>query len=113
MPSPVRRAQLSNLAAIVDIYGGFRVVVAQESTFKHHVRPGEMIFIVPNFKIREPVPWHDVPYVIERARQEIENWIATRNDPDSIEKGPIKLYRLRQLASFQRQTVNLFDIVET
>lgn len=107
------QTQSSDLAAIVDIYGGFRVVVAPARTFCHHVGPGERLFIVPGFKIREPVPWEKIPWVIATAKKQIDWWISTRNDPDEIEKGQIKLYRLRQSRSYQRETVNLYDIVET
>jgi hypothetical protein len=102
----------SDLAAIIDNYGGFRVVVAPARTFHHHIRPGEMLFQVPGFKIREPVPWEKIPWVIETARKQIEWWIRTRNDPSELEQEAIKLYRLRQLELCQR-SLDLTTIVET
>jgi hypothetical protein len=102
----------SDLAAIVDSYGGFRVVVAPARTFCHHLRPGEMLFQVPGFKIREPVPWGKIPWVIATARKRIEWWIQTRNDPADLELEPIKLYRLRQLRAFHH-CVDLTEIAET
>jgi len=105
-----RQTKPSDLAAIVDAYGGFRVVVAPARTFHHHVRPGEMLFQVPGFKIREPVPWEKIPWVIRTAQRQIEEWIRTRNEPDYPE--PIKLYQLRKLSQ-RVDTLNLHDIVET
>lgn len=105
------RTQPSDLAAIVDIYGGFRVVVAPARTFHHHVGPGELLFVVPGFKIREPVPWKKIPLVIATARKQVDWYILTRNDPN-IET-PLKLYCLRKLRAHQRKSVNLYDIVET
>ena len=103
--------ELSSVAAIVDTYGGFRVVVTQEWRFGFHLSPGEMLFVVPNFKVNEPVKWHAIPYVIKRAQKEVERFIKTRNDPELPEV--LKLYQLRQSRTYQRETVNLHDICET
>src|SRR5215475_6822454 len=106
------RTTPSDLAAIVDSYGGLRVVVAPARTFRHHVRPGEMLFQVPDFKIREPVPWEKIPYVIALAERQVAWWIRTRNDPADLELEPIRFYRLRQLRACHR-SVDLTRIVET
>ena len=103
----------SSVAGIVDPYGGLRIVVAPRSTFKHHVAEGELLFIVPNVAVREPVPYHKWPWLERVTRKHIDWWIKTRNDPDDIEKGPVKLYRLRCLRTYQQGTVDLTKVVET
>jgi hypothetical protein len=47
----------SAVAGIVDRGGGLRVVVGPRSNMRFHVAAGERLFIVPGFKVQEPVPW--------------------------------------------------------
>jgi len=108
-----QRAPKSSIAGIIDPWGGLRIVVAQPDTFKHHIAEGEMLFVVPNARVREPVPYHKLGWLERVTRKHIGWWIRTRNDPDAIEKGPVKLYRLRELRTNHRGTVNLHDVVET
>jgi hypothetical protein len=119
----------SSVAGILDTYGGLRVIVDSPQTYYHvvggkviiqkhkafdgHVRPDEMLFVVPGFKVQEPVPWDDIPWMIRRVEHHIKWWIETRNDPDIINSEPIKMYQLRCKRTYNNNTVNLYDIVET
>lgn len=48
---------LSAVAGIVDRGGGIRVVVGPRRNMILHRGPGEHLFIVPELKVQEPVPW--------------------------------------------------------
>lgn len=65
------RDALSSVAGIVDEKGGFRVVVTQLHRFKHHVGKKERLFVVPDYKVKEPVPREDVPALIERVQNHV------------------------------------------
>jgi hypothetical protein len=82
----------SAVAGILDRYGGLRVVVTEPWRMRFHVRRGELLFVVPEFKIREPVPWDYIPILIRRVELYIEWWIQTRNDPDILRLRQIKNY---------------------
>ena len=69
--------------------------------------------VVPNSKVREPVPWNDVPSIINRAERHILEWIRTRNDPDDLKHPAVALFLLRRKRTYHRETVNLYDMVET
>lgn len=101
---------LSSIAGILDIYGGYRVVVTEPWRYQFHVRADEMLFMVPGVEIQEPVAWGDIPSIIQAADNCIEEYIRTRNDPDLPTS--VKLYQLRRLRQAQRST-HLHDIVET
>jgi hypothetical protein len=77
-----------------------------------HTFPTSLL-VVPRYKVREPVPWDDVPTVIARAEAYILEWIRTRNDPDDLADPAVTLFLLRRQRSFHRESVNLLDIVET
>ena len=66
--------------------------------------------VVPRFKVKEPVPWNDIPMVIGRAELAILEWIGTRND---LSDPAIALFLLRRKRGFNRGSVHLGDIVET
>lgn len=100
----------SSVAGILDGYGGWHVVVAPRKTLKHHVRPGQIMVIVPHFKVQEPVPWNDIPMVIGRAELAILSWIGRQND---LSDPAIALFLLRRQRGFNRGSVHLGDIVET
>jgi hypothetical protein len=100
----------SSVAGILDGYGGWHTVVAPRASLKHHVRPGQIMCIVPGFKIKEPVPWNDIPMVIGRAELAILEWIGTRND---LSDPAIALFLLRRKRTYNCGSVNLYDIVET
>ena len=104
---------LSAVAAILDGYGGWHTVVAPRKSLKHHVRPGQLLLIVPELKVREPVPWNDIPKVIRRAELHILWWIGSRNDPDDLKHPAVALFLLRRKRTYHRESVSLYDIVET
>ncbi len=100
----------SCVAGILDGYGGWNVVVAPRKSLKHHIRPGEIMCIVPHFKVQEPVPYDDIPTIISRAELAILEWIGRQND---LSDPAIALFLLRRKRGFNRGSVNLYDIVET
>ena len=104
---------LSSVAAILDGYGGWHTVVAHRKTFKYHVRPGQILLVVPDFKIQEPVPWERIAEVTGRAEAWILEWIRSRNDPEVLKDPAISLFLLRRTRGFHRESVHLYDIVET
>ena len=104
---------LSLVAAVLDGYGGWHTVVSRRKDLRHHVRPGQLMLVVPGFKIKEPVPWDDIPMVIGRAEAHILEWIRTRNDPDTLNHPAVSLFLLRRQRAFHRESVHLGDIVET
>lgn len=101
---------LSAVAGILDGYGGWHTVVAPRKSLKHHVRPGQIMVVVPQFKVQEPVPWNDIPMVIGRAELAILEWIGTRND---LSDPAIALFLLRRKRTYHCESVHLGDIVET
>jgi len=104
----------SNIAGVMDSYGGLRVVVTERWRMKHHQRHDELLFIVPNFRIAEPVPWERIPEVVARVESYIAWFIASRNDPDFHNQEHIKLYKLRCLEHpHSKRATNLEHIVET
>ena len=58
----------SRVGAIIDEKGGFRLVITQGWRLKFHVGPGETIFVLPGF-VKEPVPWGEIPSLMERAKE--------------------------------------------
>lgn len=104
---------LSSVAAILDGYGGWHTVVAPRKTLKHHIRPGQIMIVVPNYKIQEPVPWNNIPIVTGMAEHAILEWIRTRNDPDDLAHPAVALFLLRRQRTYHRESVHLGDIVET
>jgi hypothetical protein len=101
---------LSSVAGILDGYGGWHTVVAPRASLKHHVRPGQIMVVVPQYKVKEPVPWDEVPTVTRRAELAILEWIGQRND---LSDPAIALFLLRRKRGYQQGSVNLYDIVET
>lgn len=101
---------LSSVAGILDGYGGWHTVVAPRASLKHHVRPGQIMCIVPQFKVQEPVLWNDIPMVTRRAELAILEWIGKQNDHSDP---AIALFLLRRKRGFNTGSVHLGDIVET
>lgn len=66
--------------------------------------------IVPHFKVQEPVPWDEIPMVINRAELAILSWIGRQNDRSDP---AIALFLLRRQRGFNRGSVDLHSIVET
>jgi hypothetical protein len=70
---------LSAVAGIVDRRGGLRVVVTQRWRMRHHVGKGERLFVVPDMTVQEPIPWDDVPPLIERVQDHVTQQLAPVN----------------------------------
>jgi hypothetical protein len=70
---------LSSVAGIVDRKGGLRVVVTQRWRMRHHVNKGERLFVVPGLEISEPVPWDDIPPLIETVQKHVAHTLAPVN----------------------------------
>ena len=73
---------LSSVAGILDGYGGWHTVVAPRKSLRHHVRPGQLLLVVPDYKVKESVPWNNIPGLIRRVELHILWWINSCNDPD-------------------------------
>ena len=108
-----RSRRYSIVAAILDGYGGDPVVVTPREQLDHHVRPGMIPVIVPGLLVREPIAWDHIPSLLAKVDGYVEWWIKTRNDPELVNHPALVLYTLRRMRGYQRQTVNLLDIVET
>jgi hypothetical protein len=104
------RAKLSSVGAVLDGFGGWHCVVAPRKSLRHHVRPGQILIIVPHFKVQEPVPFDDYAMIINRAELAALEWIGRQNDRSDP---AIALFLLRRQRGFNRGSVNLYDIVET
>lgn len=102
----------SVLAGIIDSYGGIRYVVTQSESLKHHVRCDELLIVVPDLIVHEPIAWNDIPIVIERVNLWVEEWLRGRPNLDDVGYNAIKMYRIRQLHNPNR-TIDLHEIVET
>lgn len=71
--------QLSAVAGIIDRKGGLRVVVTQRWRMRHHVGKGERLFVLPDCNVNEPVPWDDIPPLIERVQKHVVATLAPVN----------------------------------
>lgn len=108
-----RKPWPSVLAGILDTYGGLRFVVTRRRWLKHHVRHDELLVVVPNLKVHEPIYWHDMPGVVARIEREVDLWIKRRGVPnDPVAREAVTMYRLRCLES-QRKSLHLPDIAYT
>jgi len=70
---------LSAVAGIVDRKGGLRVVVTQRWRMRHHVKRNERLYVVPDLEVQEPVPWNEVPPLIEKVQKHVVSTIAPEN----------------------------------
>jgi len=71
---------LSAVAGIVNRAGVLlRVVVAKRSSFRHHASTVEKIVVVPKMRVQEPVPWHEIPALINK----VERHVAKVYPPDN------------------------------
>jgi hypothetical protein len=103
---------LSVLAGILDTYGGLRFVVAPENSLKHHVRCDEVLIVVPDLVVHEPVAWNDIPHIIAHIELEVDRWIerGIPNEPHAREA--VIMYQLRR-KECSRRALDLNGIVET
>jgi hypothetical protein len=88
----MQQNSLSAVAGIIDRKGGIRFVVTQRWRMRHHVKKGEMLFVVPGFLIQEPVEWNYIPVLIRRVELYVLWWIETRNDPQQVRNRQVKNY---------------------
>jgi hypothetical protein len=81
----MKKKPLSAVAGILSPEGYFRVVVTERWRMKNHIAKGEKLFVVPGYRVEEPVPWDHIPLLIRKVELYIEWWITTRNAPiDSL-----------------------------
>ena len=56
------------------------MVVTQRWRMRHHVKKGERLFVVPDMEVQEPVPWDDVPPLIETVQKHVSRTLAPSNN---------------------------------
>jgi hypothetical protein len=109
-----RDSRPSVLAGILDTYGGIRFVVTHRRDLKRHVRPDEILIIVPKLLVHEPITWSDIPGIARRIERAVDEWVEkfgrARNEPWVREC--IAMYRLRKL-ELNKRALDLYSIVET
>lgn len=103
----------SIVTAVLDGFGGAPVVVCPREQLHHHIRPGMIPVTVPGLLVREPIAWDRVPALLAKVDGYVDYWIHSRNDPELVNHPAVKLYTLRRMRGYQRDTVNLHEIVET
>lgn len=109
-----RNPHAAHIAIILDTYGGARTIVADRRSMRENVRQDEMALVVPNLLVHEPIAWNDIPIVIERARLELEKWLATRPNLNELQHQIVTMYRLRCLEhSGSKRSFDPSAIVET
>ena len=69
----------SAVAGIIDRKGGLRVVITERWRMRHHVGKKEQLFVVPNFEVQEPIPWNDIPPIVERVEKYVASTLAPVN----------------------------------
>ncbi len=102
----------SHIAGILDTYGGLRFVVAHRKDFKHHIRRDEILIVVPDLLVHEPIAWNDIPSVIARIELVVNRWIEENNPNEPHIQEAVRMYRLRCLEN-PRRSLDLSGIVET
>lgn len=107
-----RDARPSHVAAILDTYGGVRVIVAHKREFKQHRRSDEILIVVPDLLVHTPIAWGDIPGAIGRAHAELDRWVqhCRPNEPYAVEA--VTMYKLRRL-EMNQGSLDLYAIVET
>jgi len=111
-----REKEISYIGAIVDTYGGIRVVVTRLNEFKDHVKPDEVLLVVrdKSKRIHMPIAWGDMPYVIALGKLEAEKWIERGEPNEPHAREAWRMYRLRCLELNQSKgSLDLNSIVET
>jgi hypothetical protein len=109
-----RNPRKSVIAAILDRYGGVRVVVTHRHLLKNHKRDDEICVTVPHVTLHEPIGWNKIPEVVARAESFLDQWI-TDNRPN--EDWAVEAYKMRQLRKLEhlssKRALNLEHIVDT
>jgi len=70
----------SAVAGVLDSNGGLRVVVTERWRMRYHVSQGERLFVVPGLRVTEPVPWDDIPPLIETVQRHVAQTLAGRSN---------------------------------
>ena len=103
-----------HIAIILDTWGGSRTVVGTPESIQCNVRHDELVYVVPNLIVHEPIAWGDIPIVIERARLELVKWLDTRPNLTEIGYECVKMYRIRSLRHNQsRRSLDFSEITLT
>ncbi len=107
-----RDTRPSVLAGIIDTYGSVRFVVTQRTNLKHHVRHDEVLIVVPDLKVHEPIAWNDIPGAIRRIELAVDDWLkrGLPNEPHAREAAT--MHKLRRKEQHQ-QSLDLSAICET
>jgi hypothetical protein len=98
----------SRVAGIIDVWGGLRVIVAKK--FGAHVARGEHLFVVPRLRVREPVEWDTIPFIVHSVQRHIAEHIRGINDQDAMAE-PLRLYEIRCMRSKPLRTLDTSTIV--
>lgn len=108
-----RDPRASVLAGILDTYGGIRYVVTYRSELKRHKRHDEVMIVVPDVTVHEPIASWDIPGVTRCVDLAVDEWLArgTPNEPHARECAV--MYKLRRSRGFNRDSVHIHDLVET
>lgn len=89
-------------------------MVAEKSTFKHHLRFDELLIVVPDVTVQEPVPWDLRPLIVARIELEVDRWIEQYRPNSPHAREAIAMYRLRRLEHLHsKRSLDLSRIVET
>jgi len=69
------------VAAVVDKFGGLRVLAGDPETFDQHLveENEDRLFLVPDLYVTTPIPWDDIPEVIEKAQKHVVKTLAPTN----------------------------------
>ena len=87
-------------------------MVGTPRSIRANIRHDEMMHMVPNLIVHEPIAWNDIPIVIERARLELLRWLDTRPNLTARQHQTIIMYRLRSL-ELNQGSLDPYGIVET
>jgi len=107
-----RNRRKSVVSAILDRYGGVRVVVTHKHLLQEHTRCDEICVVVPNLTVNEPIGWNDIPSVIALAHLTLDRWINNNTPNQRWAAEACKMRQLRKLENPQR-ALNLEHIAET
>jgi hypothetical protein len=58
---------VSCVSAVVDRYGGVRVIITKPDRIAHHLGADEIAYTVPDYFVWEPVPWGLTHWIIRVA----------------------------------------------
>ena len=72
---------MERVAAVLDKFGGLRVLAGDPGTFDQHLveENEDRLFLVPDLYVTTPIPWDDIPEVIEKAQKHVVKTLAPTN----------------------------------